>query len=283
MSHERIANAEQADAWNNDEGMHWAEHQDRYDALNYEFTERLLDAAVISDTDNVLDIGCGNGQTTRLAARRASNGRAVGIDLSAPMLERAAATAEDEGIANVAFEQGDAQVHPFEPGTFDVVISRYGVMFFNDPVAAFTNIRGAVRSDGRLAFLCWQDLTSNEWLMATAGAALQHVGMPDLGPPGAPGPFAFADAEHVRAVLEQAGFQGVDAEPVGAPMRLGDTAEDAVAFLRGTGMARALLDDADPDSATRALAAVTEALRPHEKPHGVYLNGAAWLVTARNG
>ena len=168
MSREPIANTEQAEAWNKDEGLHWAAHQDRYDALNFEFTECLLDAAAIADTDAVLDIGCGNGQTTRLAARHASNGRAIGFDLSAPMLERAAATAAEEGVANTIFEQGDAQVHPFGPGTFDVAISRFGVMFFNDPVVAFTNIRVALRSDGRLAFLCWQDLTSNEWLMTTA-------------------------------------------------------------------------------------------------------------------
>ena len=154
-------------------------------------------------------------------------------------------------------------------------------MFFNDPVAAFANVGVALRSDGRLAFLCWQDLTSNEWLMATAGAALQHVQMPDLGAPGAPGPFAFADPERVRAILEPAGFTAIGIDPVEAPMRLGDNAEDAVVFLRGTGLGRALLDSADDESVGPALAAVTDALRPHEKPEGVYLNGAAWLVTAR--
>jgi hypothetical protein len=158
------------------------------------------------------------------------------------MLERAAATAAAEGVANATFEQGDAQVHPFGPGTLDVAISRYGVMFFNDPVVAFTNIRVALRSDGRLAFLCWQDLTSNEWLMTTAGVALQHVPMPDLGAPGAPGPFAFADPERVQAILEQAGFNDIRVDPVEAPMRLGDNAEDAVVFLRGTGVGRALLE-----------------------------------------
>jgi SAM-dependent methyltransferase len=280
MNEERVANVEQATAWNADEGFHWAEHQDRYDALNYAFTERLLDAAAIEATDTVLDIGCGNGQTTRLAARRASRGRAVGLDLSAPMLGRASATAAGEGVSNATFEQGDAQVHPFEAGAFDVAISRYGVMFFNDPVAAFANIRGALAAGGRLAFLCWQDLTSNEWLMVTAGAALQHVSMPDLGPPGAPGPFAFADSERVRTILEQAGFQQIGVDPVEAPMRLGDDAEDAVAFLRGTGMARALLGDADDEARTAALAAVADALRARERPEGLYLNGAAWLVTA---
>jgi SAM-dependent methyltransferase len=278
MSGVPIVNTEQADAWNKDEGRHWADHQDRYDALNFEFTERLLNAAAITETDAVLDIGCGNGQTTRLAARRASRGRAVGFDLSAPMLERAAATAADEGVTNVSFEQGDAQVHLFSPGAFDVTISRYGVMFFADPVAAFTNIGAALRSDGRLAFLCWQDLARNEWLMASAGAALQYVQMPDLGVPGAPGPFAFAEPERVQEILDKAGFKNVELDSVEAPMRLGDNAEDAVAFLRGTGVGRALLDNADDASAARALDAVTDALRPHEKSNGVYLNGAAWLV-----
>ena len=280
MSQQPIANTEQFDAWNTEEGPHWAEHQDRYDALNHGFTEGLLDAAAIADTDAVLDIGCGNGQTTRLAARRAGKGRAVGLDLSKPMLERAAATARDEGITNIDFEQGDAQIHPFERGAFDVAISRYGVMFFNDPVAAFANIRTALRPGGRLAFLCWQDLTRNEWLMVTAGAALQHVPMPDLGEPGAPGPFAFSDPDRVRTILDGAGFEGVGIDAADAAMRLGDDAEDAMAFLGTSGMGRALLDRADPESRAKATVAVVEVLRQHETPGGVYLNGAAWLVTA---
>ena len=118
--------------------------------------------------------------------------------------------------------------------------------------------------------------------MATAGAALQHVPMPDLGPPGAPGMFAFADREHVGAILDQAGFQGIGVDPVEAQMRLGDDAEDAVAFLRDSGVGRVLLEGADEESRSRALAAVADALRAHERSDGVYLNGAAWLVTANN-
>jgi SAM-dependent methyltransferase len=275
-----IANTEQAEAWNTEEGLHWAAQQDRYDALNAAFTEPLLDAATIRDTDVVLDVGCGNGQTTREAARRASRGRAVGFDLSAPMLDRARATAAAEGVANVSFEQGDAQVHPFDPGAFDVAMSRFGVMFFSDPVAAFANIGGAIRPGGRLAVLVWQDMANNEWIMTSAGAALEHVPMPDLGAPGAPGPFSLADPDRIRKVLDSAGYRDVEISPVEKPMRLGDDADDAVTFLRGTGLARALFDKADPASAERALQAVTEALRPHEEPDGVRLNGAAWLVVA---
>jgi hypothetical protein len=117
--------------------------------------------------------------------------------------------------------------------------------------------------------------------MTTAGAALQHVPMPDVGEPGAPGPFAFADPDRVRAILGEASYQGVDVAAVEAPMRLGDDAEDAAAFLRGTGVGRALLDKADDAAAARAMDAVIEALRPHEKPGGVRLNGAAWLVKAQ--
>ncbi len=281
MNSQPIANTEQAEAWNTEEGAHWASQQVRYDALNGAFTPPLLDGAAIAEGDVVLDIGCGNGQTTRAAAGRAIRGRALGLDLSAPMLERARASAIAEGLTNVRFEQADAQVHPFEAAMFDVAISRFGVMFFADPPAAFANIGRALRPGGRLAFMCWQDLTSNEWLMATAGAALQHVPFPDLGPPGAPGPFSLADRGRIQQILDGAGFQDVAIDAVEKPMRLGDDADDAVGFLRGTGMARALLDDAEPAAAEHALEAVGEALRTHQQPNGVYLNGAAWLVAAR--
>lgn len=276
-----IVNVDQAEAWNNDEGRHWSTHQDRYDALNEGFTERLLDAASIGAADAVLDIGCGNGRTTRLAAQRASAGHALGLDLSAPMLERAADTAAAEGITNVAFQRGDAQVHPFDAGAFDVAISRFGVMFFADPVAAFANIARALRPPGRIAFVCWQDLLANEWIMLTAGPALQHVPLPDLGEPGEPGPFSLADPEHTESILAAAGFADVQFDAVEAPMRLGDDAGDAIEFLRGSGVGRSLLEKAEPDAAARAVDAMVAALRPHERPEGLYLNGAAWLVTAR--
>jgi SAM-dependent methyltransferase len=278
-----IVNTGQAEAWNTEEGLHWAAHAEQYDAMSAAFNQPLLDSATIGETDSVLDVGCGNGQSTRLAARRASRGRAVGVDLSGPMLARARELAVAEGLTNIVLEQGDAQVRPFASASFDVAISRFGVMFFADPVAAFRNLGRALRPGGRLAFVCWQDLSRNEWLLVPVGAALEHVPMPDLGPPGAPGPFSLAEPDHLRDVLDSAGFERVVTTAVDRQVRLGDDANDAMAFLRGTSMARILLDKADEAAATRALDAVTEALRAHEGPEGLYLNGAAWLVTASNG
>jgi SAM-dependent methyltransferase len=276
-----IANTDQAAAWDGDEGDHWVSHQQRYEAMTGAFTARLLRAAEIGAADRVLDVGCGNGQTTRLAAGQASRGLALGIDLSTAMLERARQDAADDGLSNVHFERGDAQVHPFPPQAFDVAVSRFGVMFFDDPVAAFTNIARALRPGGRLAFLCWQEALRNEYIAVPLGAALAHVPVPDVGAPEAPGPFSLADPTRIEEVLATAGFEGVTTVPVEAPMRLGDDADDAVGFLAGTGMAKALLEPAEPTMAQLALDAVRDALRPYEQPGGISLGGAAWLVTAR--
>jgi SAM-dependent methyltransferase len=276
------ANAEQAEAWDGDEGAHWVRHQHRYEAMTQGFTEPLLAAAAIAETDRVLDVGCGCGQTTRLAAGRATRGLAVGIDLSGPMLQRARDDAADEAVTNVSFEQGDAQVHPFPAAAFDVAISRFGVMFFDDPVAAFANIRAALAPGGRLAFLCWQDIPHNEWIAVSAGAVLAHVPLPDnLGAPDAPGPFSLSDPDRIADLLTSTGFDDFTTTSVEAPLRLGDDADDAIAFLGGSGMARGLLDPVDPATAARALDAVRDALRPYQRPDGLALGGAAWLVTAR--
>ncbi|MYW01054.1 class I SAM-dependent methyltransferase, partial [Streptomyces sp. SID3343] len=151
-----IANTAQAALWDGEVGAHWAEHADRYDAIMHAFDGALFAAAGIGASDHVLDIGCGTGHTTRLAARRAAQGHAVGIDLSGAMLERARERSAAHGLANVSFVQGDAQVYPFPFADFDVAISRGGVMFFADHAAAFATIRRALLPAGRLAFVCPQ-------------------------------------------------------------------------------------------------------------------------------
>jgi len=237
-------------------------------------------AAAIGDQDHVLDVGCGNGQTTRLAARRASRGHVVGIDLSAPMLERARATAAEDGLTNVRFDRGDAQVHPFPSGSFDVAISRFGIMFFADPVAAFANIGRALRPGGRLAFLCIQDMSRNDWLVVPFSAMRAYVPRPDFARPGAPGMFSLADPARIGEVLTSAGFEAVTPTAVEAPMLFGRDADDAAEFLLNSGPARFILDRVDQTTVGRALDAVTAALRPFEGPGGVRLRGAAWLVSA---
>ena len=157
-------NAEQARAWDGDEGVYWAENAERFDMSVATYHERFMAAAGIGHTERVLDIGCGTGQTTRDAARAAPDGIALGVDLSGPMIALARRLAAEQGVANALFEQTDAQIHPFPAQSFDVAISRTGTMFFGDQVAAFANIARAIRPGGRLSVLVWQGPEPNEWI-----------------------------------------------------------------------------------------------------------------------
>jgi SAM-dependent methyltransferase len=278
---DHVVNAEQTDEWDGREGDHWAQHADRYDALSHRITPHLMQAAAVANDDRVLDVGCGCGLTTRSAARAASSGSVLGIDLSAAMLREAERRASAEGLTNVRFEQGDVQVHAFSPAAFDLAMSRFGVMFFEDPVAAFANIASALRTGGRLVFACWQDLALNDWIMVPAGGALSFVPFPDLGPEGAPGPFSLADPERIRRILAEAGFEAREISEISEQMFLGGNAADATEFLRGTGMARLLFQGVDAETERKAVDAVRGVLDVHEQPDGIWLGSAAWLVTAR--
>lgn len=272
-----IVNTAQAEAWNGYEGEHWAAHQDRYDAVNSGFNDALLEAAVIGERARVLDVGCGNGQLTRLAARRARLGHASGLDLSGPMLARARDRAAAEQVPNVSFEQGDAQVYPFPDAAFDVAISRFGVMFFADPVAAFANIRRALRPAGRLAFACMTALTGTD-LGTVFGAMGPYLPRP-TGEDGS-GPTSLADPEHTRSVLTAARFEDVTCTHAEADQIWGRDVADAAEFITGWGPVRYHLGKVDAESAAQARDALTAALRDFAEPDAVRLRGTAWLVTA---
>ncbi|MYW15072.1 methyltransferase domain-containing protein [Streptomyces sp. SID2955] len=275
-----IVNTEQAQAWNGFEGTHWARNQDRWNAVNEGFDEPLLNAAGITGDHRVLDLGCGSGQTTRLAALRAPRGNALGLDLSGPMLAEARASAEREGIGNVSFAQGDAQVHPFAAGAFDSAISRYGVMFFADPVAAFGNVGRALRPGGRLSFVCPADPGLNDWVAAMASLrGTLPVG--DLGQPGLPGMFSLASPDRIRAILTTAGYTDITVDRVQMYGAWGSGAEDAAGFLLGTGPGRHLLQQTDTAARARAHRTLADHLRAHEAADGtVRLRSTSWLVTA---
>ncbi|WP_030017132.1 class I SAM-dependent methyltransferase [Streptomyces monomycini] len=276
-----IVNSEQAQAWNGPEGAHWARNQDRWNAVNGGFDAALLDAADIAQDTRTLDLGCGSGQTTRLAALRAPRGHALGLDLSGPMLTEARARAEREGVVNAAFVQGDAQTHPFEAGQFGAAISRFGVMFYADPVAAFGNIGRALWPGGRLAFVCPADAALNDWV--TAVASLRDiVPVGDFGQPGLPGMFSLAEPDRIRDVLATAGFTTVSVDRIQAYGTWGHGAADAADFLLATGPGRHLTEQA-ADAATRAHArtTLTAHLRAYETADGtVRLRSTSWLVTA---
>lgn len=274
----RIVNSVQADAWNGYEGEHWAAHDDRFDAVNGGFNPSLFEAAAIGERDRVLDVGCGNGQVTRLAASRARLGSAVGIDLSAPMLARAQVRAAREGIRNVRFEQGDAQIHPFPQAGFDVAVSRFGIMFFADLVAAFANIGRALRSGGRLAFLC------SAGLAGTGLGVVFDAMAPNLPRPTGPdgeGPTSLSDPAHIHEVLTRAGFLDAGIDLVAADQRWGRDVEDAAEFISAWGPVKYHMDLAGPAAANRARADLAAALAEFQCPDGIKLPCTSWLVTAR--
>jgi SAM-dependent methyltransferase len=278
---EDIANVEEAKYWNTAESRHWVEYQDRHDAVLAPLDAHLFAAGGISGRDHVLDVGCGCGVTTRAAALAAAAGEATGIDLSAAMLERARAVAEKEGLGNIRFQQGDAQVHPFDGAAFDVVISRFGVMFFADPTAAFANLARATRERGRLVFVCWQGLPQNDWISVPAAAALAHVPPPDPGSSDDPGPFSFADPNRVRSILSAAGWHDVEMKVVNEQLPLGVDVDEALTLVLGIRLFRRLFTDVDEARVGRAIAAVRNALAAHETSDGVVLGATAWLVSAR--
>ncbi|MFJ9648861.1 class I SAM-dependent methyltransferase [Streptomyces sp. NPDC101206] len=275
-----IANSSQARAWNGYEGAHWAAHQNRWDAVNAGFDRPLFAAAAIAPGERVLDIGCGAGSTTRQAARAAApGGEAVGLDLSGPMLERARASADGEGLANVRFEHGDAQVHPLDRGAYDLAISRFGIMFFADPAAAFANIATALRPGGRVALLCAAEPEGNEWLTALTALA-DLLPLQGFGKPGGPGMFSLSAPDAAAALLSAAGLRDVRATHVTAYGTWGRDAADAAGFLLDSGPGRHLVAQAGPDLGDRARARLTDLLRRHASNGVLRLRSTGWLVTA---
>ena len=184
-----------------------------------------------------------------------------------------------QGVDNVTFERADAQVHPFEAGAFDVAISRFGAMFFSDPVAAFANIGRALRPGGRVALMTWQPLAGNEWVTALRSAVAMGRTLPEP-PAGMPGPFGLADPDRTRVILHEAGYLDIDFATIREPFHVGADTEDAFSFVRGIPVVQGLLEDLDDATTARAFEQLRTTLAAHETSDGVQLDSAAWLVSA---
>ncbi|MDQ0585091.1 class I SAM-dependent methyltransferase [Streptomyces rishiriensis] len=251
-----------------------------YDAELARHHERLWEALDVRPGDHVLDIGCGTGRTTRDAARAASPGTALGIDVSGPMLARARREAEAEGLSNVAFVQSDAQTHAFRPGCFGLGVSRFGTMFFSDPVLAFANIARALRPGARFVQLVWQAADRQEWHTAIRAALSPgHASVASV--PAADDPFALADPHALAGILTAAGFTAVDLVDVREPVCYGVDADHARAAVLQLRMARDRLTGLDTVSAERALDRLRATLDAHDTGDGVWFDSRAWLVVAR--
>ena len=276
-------NVEQRRRWDEEEGEHWVAEAERFDRMLAPYGDQIIAGLSPEPGEQVLDVGCGNGALSLdVAARVGPNGGVLGLDLSGPMLSLARSRAAERGLGTVRFEQSDAQVHDFGDTRFDAVTSRFGVMFFEDPVAAFANLRSGVRSGGRMAFACWRSLLENDWLMVPAATLLEFVPMPEMPPPGGPGPFGLADPDQTRSRLTDAGWTDVELEPFEVRQWLADDPASVVNFLRRSEMAKTMLGDADEETASKAWNAVETMLAEHTDDDGVHLTGRAWLVTAKS-
>jgi SAM-dependent methyltransferase len=281
-----MSNAEQIKYWNGDAGKRWAQEDDTMAQLLRSISEALVAHAQIGACRTALDIGCGGGsQSVMLAEELGAGARVVGVDISQPMLAVARDKAAVAGaeLADMDFLQADAATHAFSPAEFDLVFSRFGVMFFDDPVSAFRNIHQALQTDGRLAFCCWQPVKANDWTRLPLQAALQHVPAPAPADPDAPGPFAFSDPERVRSILQDSGFHEVVIEPYSTALRFGraSSLSQSVRELAMIGPVSRLLVDQDQSVLERVFEAMEEVLSPHYEEGALSLTGAVWFVTAK--
>jgi SAM-dependent methyltransferase len=274
-------NADQIAYWNARAGNTWASMQKRLDAQIGSIGLKAMDALALQESERVIDIGCGCGTTSFEIARRVgASGRVTAVDISRPMLEVARRDAEQNRVHNITFLEADAQAYSFQSASSDALYSRFGVMFFIDPVAAFKNLLAALKpKSGRLAFVCWRPLKENPWMGIPVKAAMQHLPPQEPPDPLAPGPFAFADAERVKRILGEAGFSEIAAKPHDQKVQLGPL-DNAVEHCTRVGpLSRLLLEY------PAAVAPVAETLR---KTLAEYISGgvvqmdsAVWIVTAR--
>jgi SAM-dependent methyltransferase len=274
-----IVNVEQAASWDGPAGAAWVAREQFQNSALAAHTERLMRVASVQPSDHVLDVGCGTGATTRACARSAIDGDALGIDLSTAMLARARERAADDGITNVTFEQADAQVHRLPESRFDVVISRFGVMFFADPVAAFANLARATVPGGRFAAVVWQPFARNEWVRVPHVALAMGRDVPSV-PDDVPGPFGLAGADRARRILGDAGWSEVELDGARVPYDYGTDPETAARHASEIGVLRGLLEGFDDAQTARAIDALTEVLGEHRTPDGVRLDSQVWLVSA---
>ncbi|MER5656840.1 class I SAM-dependent methyltransferase [Streptomyces sp. NPDC002131] len=270
---------EQAARWNGPSGNAWVEAQDVVDALYRPLQDLLVEAVPEGRGGRVLDVGCGTGGTTVALARRLGPaGTCVGVDISGPMLDAAGARAEREGVP-VSFVRADAQDHAFEAGAFDAVVSRFGVMFFEDSVRAFANLRRAARAGAALRFIAWRDMEENPF-MTTAERAAAPL-LPDLPErqPGAPGQFAFADADRVRRLLEEGGWEDIDIRPVDATCVL--PAEKLVWWFTRFGPVGTALRAVDEATRERVVETVRPAFAPFVHADEIRFTAACWQIDAK--
>jgi SAM-dependent methyltransferase len=270
---------DQKTLWNGSAGRAWVHNQRLLDQLFAPFEALLAGDGVLGTATRVLDVGCGTGATTLAIARRlGAQGACAGIDLSEPMIAVARNRAVQERT-NVRFLAADAQAHAFERADFDLIVSRFGVMFFEDPVRAFANLRRATRADARLSFIAWRSATENPFMTTAERVAAPLLPNLPVRPPGGPGQFAFADPDRVRAVLAESGWSDIDVQAIDVACAMPENG--LVPYLTWLGPVGQLLQDADERTRARIIDPLRAAFAPYVHGGEVRFDAACWHVSAR--
>ena len=283
MTESSIANTAQQEFWNNVAGPRWVGLGGLVERRVRAVNDLLLARSEVAAGESVLEIGCGTGAATVPFAKAVGErGRVVGVDISEPMLAGARKRVAESGLGNISLVQADAQVHRFEPDRFDLITSRFGVMFFADPVAAFSNLRPAARPGGRLCFACWAPLEENKHWLIPYEIVLRHLGPPAPKPPHMPGPLAFSDPGYVRSILATAGFADVEIDRE-TPDIIGSTPEEEAelaCIMQPSGL---LIDEKKPDDTTREAIKreMVETFAAYSGGKEMLLPSTVFLVTAR--
>jgi SAM-dependent methyltransferase len=278
MDAERPTDNAQAMLWNGHAGRVWVEAQGELDRLFKPFEDLLAEAVAAGPGNRVLDVGCGTGATTLAAARRlGAAGRCLGIDISEPMVTAARARATREGLA-ASFLIADAQTHAFAPESIDMIISRFGVMFFDDPVAAFANLWCAASPGAAMNMIAWRSIAENPFMTTAERAAAPLMELPPRAP-GGPGQFAFADAGYVDGILKESGWTGIDIQPIDVTCSLAETALEP--YFTRLGPLGVALTEADAATRAKIIAAVRPAFDPYVRDGEVRFTAACWMIAAR--
>jgi len=279
------SNVEMSEYWNGSGGKRWLNFQERIDSSLISFGQKVMEAVAITDGERVLDIGCGCGDTSlEIALKVGSSGRVEGLDISEVILQQARKRTASEERDNINFECADAQTYRFESNVYDVAFSRFGVMFFDDPVVALGNIRQSLKLGGRIAFICWQPINENQWVNLALDVAANHIPLPLPSNPEDPGPFSFGDTNRVERILAKAGFVNTRIKNFNTLFNVGADIEEAVTFLTNIGPTCAAIEAAEAGDVARQR--IMDELRyliaSYKTEQGIELGAAAWVVTATN-
>ena len=276
-------NVDQRKFWNESKGKSWVELQPNIDELFKPISKKVIETLDARPGEKILDIGCGTGgMSFNLSEKVGQSGLVCGYDISHPMLEFAEKRRKERNLSNIKYVEADLQTHKFNGDIFDALFSRFGVMFFEDPVEAFRNLRKVVKKNGRIVFVCWAERLENDWIDLPTAVASRFLELPPNPPQKSPGPFAFEDKTYVKGVLEESGWSSMNFENFTCSHSSGPTLEEAARFLGKMGPMSGPVEKAGIETREKFFSALGQELEKFKTDQGVMMNFSTWIVSAVN-